>query len=168
NAIKFTPAGEVDIRVAAGETATDGRVWLRFSVRDTGIGISAAQRSRIFEPFKQADGSTTRKYGGTGLGLSISIRLVERMGGRLWMESTERQGSVFYFEVPVGVAVPRERPTTSAAIDLRGLPVLVVDDNETNRRVITAMLTQWQIRPTAADGGVDALAALEDAHRSGS
>ena len=137
-------------------------------MHDTGIGVSAEQQARIFEPFKQADGSTTRKYGGTGLGLSISIRLVDRMGGRLWMESTERQGSVFYFEVPVGVAVPRERPTISAAIDLRGLPVLVVDDNETNRRVITAMLTQWQIRPTAADGGVDALAALEDAHRSGS
>jgi signal transduction histidine kinase/ligand-binding sensor domain-containing protein/CheY-like chemotaxis protein len=167
NAIKFTHAGEVGILVSAAPK-TAGGVVLRFAVHDTGIGVSKEQQARIFEPFKQADGSTTRKYGGTGLGLSISIRLVERMGGRLWMESTERQGSVFHFEVPVGVAVPRERPTTSAAVDLRGLPVLVVDDNETNRRVITAMLTQWQIRPTAADGGVVALAALEDAHRTGS
>jgi signal transduction histidine kinase/ligand-binding sensor domain-containing protein/CheY-like chemotaxis protein len=167
NAIKFTHVGEIALEVGTdGPSAADG-ISLHFSVRDTGIGISKDQQARIFEAFRQADGSTTRKYGGTGLGLSISVRLVERMGGRLWVESQEGRGSTFHFALPFGIAAAPPRAMTPAGVELRGLPVLVVDDNDTNRRVMGAMLRQWCMRAETVATGAEAMVALTDAHRKG-
>ena len=166
NAVKFTAAGEVAIHVSVARALGHGDVVLHFAVRDTGIGISDEQKERIFEPFKQADGSTTRRYGGTGLGLSISIRLVERMGGRLWVESEAGHGSTFHFQLPFGAGRPREA-THVADVDLVDLPVLVVDDNDTNRRLISAMVEQWKMKPAAVAGGEAAIAWLESARRAG-
>jgi PAS domain S-box-containing protein len=137
-------------------------VLLHFSVRDTGIGIPADKLATIFDPFVQADSSTTRKYGGTGLGLAISRRLVQMMGGRVWIESTIGQGSTFHFtgRFAVAPAGALPRPTRHAG-DVHGLPVLVVDDNATNRLILAEMLTNWRMRPTAVAGGKQALAELE-------
>ncbi len=165
NAIKFTQAGEVALTVTAPEPTDAATLPLHFVVRDTGIGISEEQQARIFEPFKQADGSITRKYGGTGLGLSISMRLVERMGGRLWVESREGHGSSFHVELPLAPALPASQPVVRTAVALDDLPVLVVDDNETNRRVIEAMVLQWRMRASTADSGDAAMSALEAAHQ---
>ncbi len=164
NALKFTHSGEVTVHVAlAAHTAADSGVTIQFSIQDTGIGIAREQQSRVFEAFKQADGSTTRKYGGTGLGLSISSRLLQRMGGRLWLESEEGHGSTFHFTLPFAVAPARENERALAMSDLAGLPVLVIDDNETNRRVLTGMARHWRMAATAVDGGEAALVALEHA-----
>ncbi|HYE88412.1 MAG TPA: two-component regulator propeller domain-containing protein [Vicinamibacterales bacterium] len=167
NAIKFTAAGEVTVRVTAGRPSPAGDVVVHFAVSDTGIGISPAQQAQIFEPFKQADGSTTRKYGGTGLGLSISLRLAERMGGRLWVESEEGRGSVFHLELPFTATAATLPSAAPAAADLRDLAVLVVDDNDTNRRVIEGMVAHWGMRPLLAASGAAALTAIESAHRRG-
>jgi signal transduction histidine kinase/CheY-like chemotaxis protein len=164
NALKFTHAGEVTVHVAlAAQTAGDSGVTIQFSIQDTGIGIATEQQSRVFEAFRQADGSTTRKYGGTGLGLSISSRLVQRMGGRLWLESEEGIGSTFHFTLPFGIAPARESENGLSMGDLAGLPVLVIDDNGTNRRVLEGMARHWRMVPTAVDGGEAALGVLERA-----
>ena len=166
NAIKFTEAGEIALTVTLADEAADGTIGLHFAVRDTGCGIPVEHQARIFEPFKQADGSTTRKHGGTGLGLSISTKLTALMGGRVWLDSEPGRGSTFHFTVRVmpGVAA---RATRGGAVALHNLPVLVIDDNATNRRALTAMLTHWHMAPVAVDGGVSGLAALEDAVQRG-
>jgi signal transduction histidine kinase/ActR/RegA family two-component response regulator len=166
NAIKFTAAGEVTLLVTAGPTSS-GEITLHFAVRDTGIGISKDQQARIFEPFKQADGSTTRKYGGTGLGLSISVRLVARMGGRLWVDSSEGQGSTFHFDLPFGSVAPAiaEAPRGAAAsrpgpvAASMGMRVLLAEDNIVNQRVASALLEREGYTVTIVDSGVSAVAA---------
>ncbi|HVX11723.1 MAG TPA: PAS domain S-box protein [Pirellulales bacterium] len=172
NAIKFTDTGEVVVDVAldrgtAPAAAADGEVLLHFCISDTGIGVPADKHALIFEAFEQADTSTTRRFGGTGLGLAISRKLIELMGGRIWLESEEGKGSRFHFTARFGRAEPtmagrRAEPTT-----LVDLPVLVVDDNATNRRILVEMLTNWRMAPTAVDRGRPALAALQNAADAG-
>ena len=161
NAIKFTERGHVLVQVRL-DTARDHRAGLHFAVTDTGIGIPADKLTSIFDAFVQADGSTTRRFGGTGLGLSISAKLVDLMGGRIWVESDEGVGSTFRFavEFPVSEAVtPDARPDPQ----LIGLRVLVVDDNHVNRRIFVEQLTRWRMAPVAVDSGREALAALSAA-----
>ena len=167
NAIKFTEQGNVVVEAELEGESSDG-IHLHFRVSDTGIGIPPEKQELIFEPFAQADGSTTRRFGGTGLGLTICRRIVELMGGRMWVESEVGHGSVFHFtatfrHATMPVLDPR-RPEQQA---LQGLAVLVVDDNSTNRNILAEMLTNWRMNPTLVDGGVNALEALEAAHRAG-
>ncbi len=167
NAIKFTEKGEVTLSVAADARGEDALV-LHFIVADTGVGIASDKLGPIFDPFTQADGSTTRKYGGTGLGLTISSRLVERMGGRIWAESEVGRGSAFHFTArltPTNGASPSG--ASLSANDLRGLSALVVDDNATNRRILEETLRAWGMRPTAVEGGEAALAELKRATAAG-
>jgi two-component system sensor histidine kinase/response regulator len=167
NAIKFTPEGEVLVTVQS-HSQDAGGVELHFKVKDTGIGIPAEKQGLLFQAFSQADSSTTRKYGGTGLGLAISARLVQLMGGEMWMESSEGQGSTFHFTARFAVGDMKAQPATTAVeAELRGLSVLVVDDNETNRRILTEMTRRWGMRPCAAESGAVALAALETAEQKG-
>jgi len=167
NAIKFTQKGEVVFRVRK-ESQSGDAVDLHFSVTDTGIGIPEEKQRTIFEAFAQADSSMTRKFGGTGLGLTISARLVEGMGGRIWVKSEPGIGATFHFTVRLGLRkdVPRE-PAPIEAVNLRDMPVLVVDDNATNRRLLQEILTHWQMRPVLADSGRTALAALLLANEAG-
>ena len=163
NAIKFTERGQILVQVErAQKTAVD--TVLHYFVSDSGIGIPGEKQQAIFEPFKQADGSTTRRFGGTGLGLTISSTLVELMGGRIWLESAPLEGSTFHFTVRLGITDARPEPP---AVDLTDLPVLVVDDNGVNRRVLHDLLVRWRMRPTVADSGVAALRALTDASAHG-
>ena len=163
NALKFTQEGEIEVRVDLEDRGIDV-VNLRFTVRDTGIGIPADKQAGLFQPFTQADASTTRKYGGTGLGLTISARLVEMLGGRIWFESEAGRGSTFHFTARFGLqAAPVAARTPLLPADVKGLRVLVVDDNATNRRIQTKLLTRWGMRPTDVDGGTLALASLRDA-----
>ena len=159
NAIKFTPRGQILVQVDV-ESVADRSCILHYIVSDSGIGIPTDKLRAIFEPFKQADGSTTRRFGGTGLGLAISSTLVELMGGRIWVESTPLQGSTFHFTVQLGVT--DARPGT-LAVDLTGVRALIVDDNDVNRRVLHDLLARWQMRPTAVDGGESAMRAMSDA-----
>jgi two-component system sensor histidine kinase/response regulator len=159
NAIKFTDRGEVVVRVeaAAANPENSSDVELRFSVRDTGIGISHEKQDAIFHAFEQADNSTTRQYGGTGLGLAISKRLVGMMGGRIQVESETGRGSIFSFTTPVTVV--KNQPAVPKLEDssLRGVPVLVVDDNATNRRMLSDWLSHWGMWPILAESGGAAL-----------
>ena len=167
NAIKFTEQGEVVLRVEV-QSQTEREVCLHFAVSDTGIGIDPDQQQKLFKAFSQADTSTTRKYGGTGLGLAISARLVEMMGGEIWLESEVGRGSTFHFTVRFAPARgPVQRPARAEPYRVHGLPVLVVDDNATNRRILEEMLTNWGMRPTVVEGGAPALAALERARGAG-
>jgi signal transduction histidine kinase/CheY-like chemotaxis protein len=164
NALKFTPAGEVAVRVAlAGQAAPPSGVLVEFSISDTGIGIAKDQHAHVFDAFKQGDGSTTRKFGGTGLGLSISSRLVERLGGQLTLESEAGRGSTFRFTLPFELGRVRDEAKSCALGDLASLPVLVIDDNLTNRRVLEGMTRQWGMRPTSVGTGEEGLAALDEA-----
>jgi PAS domain S-box-containing protein len=167
NAIKFTDHGEV-VLDAEVDVKHEDEVRVRVAVRDTGIGVPAEKRDQIFAPFTQADTSTTRRFGGTGLGLAISTQLVEMMGGHLTMESEVGRGSTFSFtarfELPYRETAPAAVP---AGTDLTGLSVLVVDDNETNRRILVEMLTSWRMHPAAAASGVEALRLLRDAREAG-
>jgi signal transduction histidine kinase/CheY-like chemotaxis protein len=166
NAIKFTECGEIFVTVER-EEQVDGQIRLRFSVKDTGVGIPLDKQGKIFEAFSQADGSTTRKYGGTGLGLTICARLTEMMGGRIWVES-QGKSSTFYFTVCLEVnRQPSQSPIPLALDKLRNLPVLIVDDNFTNRRVLHGMLSRWGMAPIAVEGGRSALLALESANLAG-
>jgi CheY-like chemotaxis protein len=166
NAVKFTEQGEVIVDV--GLDGIDGRqARVRFAVSDTGIGIPEDKQWQIFGAFVQADASTTRRYGGTGLGLSIATQLVELMGGRIWIESQVGRGSRFNFIAHLGVG---DAAATAAAPDLaglHGLPVLIVDDNATNRRILEEMLLSWRMQPVAADGAQAGLAALRQAIEDG-
>jgi len=167
NAIKFTERGEVTLRTELLAQADDG-FHLRFSVIDTGIGIPHDKLRAIFEPFAQADGSTTRRFGGTGLGLTISARIVELLGGRLKVESKPGVGSTFSFDIRLDEPLIGSRPKNSLAPTmLAGLEVLIVDDNATNRRVLEEILRRWHAKPTAVDGGPAALVELRRAAASG-
>jgi len=165
NAIKFTEAGEVVVRVETGARRRD-QVDVHFRVSDTGIGIAPEKRRAIFEPFTQADSSSTRKFGGTGLGLSISRRLVEKMGGRLEVESEVGKGSAFSFSVPLALHGARLQSPAGPA-DLRGLRVLVVDDNATNQTIVREMVLSLDMDPEIAGSGPAALGVLESAEREG-
>jgi signal transduction histidine kinase/DNA-binding response OmpR family regulator len=168
NALKFTPAGEVTVRLALSpETAPRSGVLVEFSISDTGIGIAAEHQVHVFDAFKQADGSTTRRFGGTGLGLSISSRLVERLGGQLTLESEEGRGSTFRFTLPFELGSVRDESTPCELGDLANLPVLVIDDNLTNRRVLEGMTRQWGMRPTTVGSGEAGLVALDEARDRG-
>jgi signal transduction histidine kinase/CheY-like chemotaxis protein len=165
NAIKFTDRGEVVVSVTLQEQ-DERSALLHFSVADSGIGIPAEQQKRIFEAFCQADASTTRRYGGTGLGLAISTRLVEMMGGNIWLASEVGKGSTFLFSVPLGLQEgPPACHIPEKPENLEGLRVLVVDDNATNRRILEKMLRSWRMRPVTADGGPAALELLDAAGR---
>ncbi|MBX3452753.1 MAG: response regulator [Planctomycetaceae bacterium] len=168
NAIKFTDQGEVILDVAQedADESCDG-ITLHFRVRDTGIGIPADKLEAIFEAFEQADTSTTRRFGGTGLGLAISSRLVELMGGRIWVESEVGVGSTFHFLVRFCQADNEAAQPACLPPNLENLPVLVVDDNQTNRQILQEMLTTWGMRPTVVSSTREALAALERASSRG-
>jgi CheY-like chemotaxis protein len=161
NAIKFTNAGEVALK-AEIQTENVQHHLVRFTVADTGIGIPPEKQLRIFEPFIQADTSTTRKYGGTGLGLSISSGLVKMMGGDIWVHSEAGKGSRFCFTVRLGVGDAKtiETGAIAPAEMLRGVKVLVVDDSPTNLRILEAMLNRWDMKPTLVEGGEQALGEL--------
>ncbi len=167
NALKFTERGEVVVRVEE-ESRTPEDVRLHFRVTDTGIGIPLEQHGKVFEVFAQADSSTTRRFGGTGLGLAISARLVESMGGCIWVESTVGKGSTFHFTARFGLPkTPVEKPALDARPELKNLPVLIVDDNATNRLILETTLKRWQMKPTLAEGGLEGLAALAKAADAG-
>jgi signal transduction histidine kinase/DNA-binding response OmpR family regulator len=175
NAIKFTERGEIVVEVECLEEdqpwpqrQTAESVGLHVLVRDTGVGIPHDKQAAIFEPFTQADGSTTRQYGGTGLGLAISKQLVERMGGQIWVESDVGCGSTFHFTVRLAMqkdGAPQLIPADQSAV--RDLPVLVVDDNATNRRILAEVLSRWGMRPTLVGSGDAALATLQQAMAEG-
>ncbi len=158
NALKFTAAGSVSL-TASTEPVDDKQVFLNVAVRDTGIGIAPEVQGRLFQPFTQADASTTRRYGGTGLGLAISRRLIEAMGGVIGVESIPDAGSVFWFRVPLPVAgeAPHSAPAPAATPDLSRLRVLVVEDNETNQVIALDMLAHLGIKAESAGNGAQAL-----------
>jgi CheY-like chemotaxis protein len=162
NAIKFTEQGEVVLHVET-QLRTQDDIRLHFTVADTGIGIPTEVQTSIFAAFKQADGSMTRKYGGTGLGLSISSRLLELMGGRIWVESEAGKGSRFHFIVRFGLQkVPARTIVPRDPLTLRDMRVLVVDDNATNRQILVRMLENWHMTPTAVDSGAKAIVTLRE------
>jgi signal transduction histidine kinase/DNA-binding response OmpR family regulator len=179
NAVKFTRQGEVVVGVnleptgdtgnkPAGDTAHEGPM-LHFTVRDTGIGIAPGAQAKLFHAFEQGDSSTTRQFGGTGLGLAISKQIVELMGGEIWLESNPGVGSVFHFTTRFGrVAKAGGSPIELAALeDLRGLPVLIVDDNASNRYILRKITERWQMQPEEASSGAEGLEKLEEAFALG-
>jgi signal transduction histidine kinase/DNA-binding response OmpR family regulator/HPt (histidine-containing phosphotransfer) domain-containing protein len=189
NAIKFTAQGKVFVNVsrlpaqaagaeaqepasasqavsAGGESLDSARIGLKFSVKDTGIGIPADKQGSIFEAFSQADASTTRKYGGTGLGLAICSQLVRMMNGRIHVESEPGRGSTFSFTALLGVEVDQPRAPKALA-DLRGLPVLVIDDDKISRHVFEELLRSWKMHPILADNGKTGLDWLQQSAERG-
>jgi signal transduction histidine kinase/CheY-like chemotaxis protein len=162
NAVKFTDEGEVVVSVTVSAQLTDDDATLHFQIRDTGVGIPESQQHRIFEAFEQDDMSTTRAHGGTGLGLAIATRLIELMGGRIWLESEVGAGSTFHFTVQLAIDPhPPERPGPVPLQSLLGSRVLVVDDNDTNCRILEALLTNWGIRSTVVQSGIEAVGIME-------
>ncbi|MBV8896806.1 MAG: response regulator [Acidobacteriaceae bacterium] len=165
NALKFTEEGEVELSVGL-ETCNDGCPQLHFCVRDTGIGIATDKHDMIFEPLRQADCATARRFGGTGLGLSISTKLVTMMGGSIWVESEPGVGSRFHFTIPAALAsdeVPEPKPAST----LSGLSVLIVDDNATNRRILSDLLRAHGMLPQTAESAATGLRAVQSARRAG-
>jgi PAS domain S-box-containing protein len=161
NAVKFTKQGEVVVTVSRRQT-DDGKPLLHASVRDTGIGIPADSMGRLFQVFSQVDTSTTRRFGGTGLGLAICRRLVELMGGRIWVESKEGEGSDFQFDIPCE-SPPGPSPYVSRRpANLAGRRLLVVDDNATNRQILTLQTRKWGIQAQAASSGAQALQWIDE------
>jgi signal transduction histidine kinase/CheY-like chemotaxis protein len=163
NAIKFTTKGHVLVAIDAESTSEQDTV-LHFQVMDTGIGIPVEKQDIIFEPFRQADGSTTRHFGGTGLGLTISQKLVSLMGGRMWLDSLPGQGSTFHFTARFGIG---EMVPTVTPAPIAGISVLVVDDNEVNRRLIEKTLRRWRAKLTLVDNGPAAIRAFNEAEKRG-
>ncbi len=166
NAIKFTERGEVVLK-AELQSATDDEAMLLFSVADTGIGIPDHKLNVIFEGFTQADGSTTRKYGGTGLGLSITKRLVEMMGGKIWVESIENKGSAFYFTVMMKLQKQIQTPRFLPLPVLDNTPVLVIEDNYSTSQCIIRILENFCMKPVAVDNGEKAINELKRASYAG-
>ncbi len=169
NAIKFTHFGEIVVQAEPVEE-TDTHATIRFAVNDTGVGIPGERLAAIFDRFTQADGSTTRQYGGTGLGLAISKQLVDAMGGKIGVESKPGVGSTFWFEIPFAKQVHEKRNTAPLAIkpvNLMQARILVVDDNQTNRIVLTKNVEALGSRVDSVSSGAKALEVLRNAHRAG-
>jgi two-component system, sensor histidine kinase and response regulator len=168
NALKFTEFGEINVSIRLNEVKLDSGVELQFSVSDTGIGIPTEKQTAIFEPFTQADGSTTRRFGGTGLGLAISNQLIRMMGGVLSCESEPGKGSTFQFTIQCKAVENVQKEEKIVGLEkLIGLRVLVVDDNATNRLILERTLLSWEMNPTTLDGGFAALAEMRCALLSG-
>ena len=165
NAIKFTETGEVVVTVTV-DAVEGSRSRIRFAVRDTGIGIEPRNQERIFQAFEQEDTSTTRHYGGTGLGLAISRRMVEAMGGRIWVESAAGAGTTMFFTAVFEQASAETEPQPSLE-DVRGITTLVIDDNATNRRILTELTRCWGMRSNSACSGPEGLAELVSATARG-
>jgi PAS domain S-box-containing protein len=166
NAIKFTEKGEVVVS-AREASRNENEVLIQFTVSDTGIGIPREKQQMIFGAFTQADSSTTRTYGGTGLGLAITSQLIEIMDGRIWVESESGQGSKFHFTARFGVQKNPAVRSRQAQVSLKDLPVLIVDDSATNRRILQDTLSKWGMRPVLADGGESAIIELEMSAEAG-
>ncbi len=167
NALKFTREGEILLKIES-TSMTQDQISLQISVSDTGIGIPEEKMKSIFEAFEQADGSTTRRYGGSGLGLAITTRLVQMMGGQIWVESAVGTGTTFYLTVQLGLhADQTNKPELSHSFNLTDMNVLVVDDNATNRRILSAMLSNWRMNPTTVEDGFAAIAKLKKAQQTG-
>ena len=166
NAIKFTERGEITLHVHT-ETVSDESVVLRFAVRDSGIGIPADKQKAIFDPFSQADHSTTRRFGGTGLGLSISSQLIEMMGGKLAVESEIGRGSSFHFAGTFGLKQHQPVVVNPGENSLTNLPVLVVDDNATSRYILDVMLSNWHMKARLVESAKAALEEVERARKEG-
>ncbi len=188
NATKFTKNGEVVVKVSVEDDATtpiqscenidqkmvggldqSDTMMLHFSIRDTGIGIPAEVQAKLFHAFEQGDSSTTRQFGGTGLGLAISKQIVALSGGKIWMESTAGVGSVFHFTMVFGKASQSaESPAEPASmVDLRGLPVLIIDDNDTNRCILRNLAERWEMQPVEAASGAEGLKKLQESSFAG-
>ena len=165
NAIKFTDCGEIVVRISVDSVDAEA-AHLKFAVHDTGIGIPLDKQSKVFEAFSQADASTTRKFGGTGLGLSIVSKLVALMGGKIWLESRVGHGSTFQFTANFPVEHAHAKPPANLE-SLRGLPILVVDDNRTNQIICEEILSNWTMCPTVVSSGPEALAELKRAAGEG-
>ena len=165
NAVKFTDSGEIVVTTEMIKK-DDTQVTLKFSVKDTGIGMTAEQAAKLFQPFSQADSSTTRKYGGTGLGLTISKRLAEMMGGEIWVESEPGRGSTFSFTANFGMGKEKAKKRFRTSPDLRGMKVLVVEDNATSRDIFEEMLKSFSFEVTLASSGQEGLTQLENALES--
>jgi PAS domain S-box-containing protein len=157
NAIKFTSKGEVGLHVSVDREDTDN-VWIRFAVKDTGVGIPKNKIATLFQPFTQVDASITRRYGGTGLGLSISRQMAERMGGDIGVESEEGKGSTFWVTLPMAKQTGFQKRTEESEVDIADSRILVVDDNETNHRILAGMLDSWSCHH---DDVFDAASAME-------
>jgi CheY-like chemotaxis protein/HPt (histidine-containing phosphotransfer) domain-containing protein len=162
NAVKFTDSGEIVVSSELREQNED-RVTLKFSVRDTGIGLTKEQAGKLFQSFTQADTSTTRKYGGTGLGLAISKKLVNMMGGEIWVESEYGQGTTFNFTADFGLGKERAKKRFVTSPDLRGMKALVVDDNATSRKILKDMLESFTFKVTVTASGQEGITELENA-----
>jgi two-component system sensor histidine kinase/response regulator len=162
NAVKFTEVGEIVVSTELVKK-DKAQVTLKFSVQDTGVGMTAEQAARLFQPFMQADTSTTRKYGGTGLGLTISKRLAEMMGGEIWVESEQGLGSTFCFTANFGLGKEKAKKQYKPASELRGMKVLVVDDNATSRDILQEMLESFSFEVTVAASGPEGITELESA-----
>jgi signal transduction histidine kinase/DNA-binding response OmpR family regulator len=164
NAIKFTEEGEIVVE-AVLEHLSEDHADVRWTVRDTGIGIAVADQNRIFEAFTQADGSISRRFGGTGLGLAITARLVHLMDGRIWLESAVGKGTTFSFTLRLGRWTPHNGEPKPVLFD--GLQVLIVDDNATNRRILEELTRQWGMQPLIASSGAEALQLMDNALATG-
>ncbi len=166
NALKFTAEGEVELSVGL-ESSQNERAQLHFSVRDTGIGIPKEKQKAVFEAFSQADAATTRKFGGTGLGLTISTRLVQMMGGKIWVESEPGKGSCFHFTIDAPIGQVEPSPMPDQTLSLAGISVLIVDDNRASRRILEEVLLNQGMRPTLVENGAAALRELHSAAAAG-
>ena len=165
NAVKFTDSGEIVVSTKLFKRNED-QVSLQFSVRDTGIGLTEEQAGKLFQSFTQADTSTTRKYGGTGLGLAISKKLVNMMGGEIWVESEYGQGTTFNFTADFGLGKERTEKRFAPSTDLRGMKALVVDDNATSREILKDMLESFTFTVTVAASGPEGITELESADKN--
>lgn len=161
NAIKFTKKGDVFVNVELGERLPDGKLLIKFSVKDTGIGLSKEQQNKLFQEFSQADSSTTRKFGGTGLGLAISKRLAEMMGGTTWLESKEGEGSIFYFSGVFEVQAKKKRAEFKGPEELKSIKVLACDDNASARAVIKETIETFGFNIELVDSGKKCLEELK-------
>ncbi len=167
NSIKFTHKGEVSVRVQI-DSESESEITLQFIVTDTGIGIAPDKQSRIFDSFEQGDGSTTREYGGTGLGLAVSSQLIRMMNGKIWVQSEVGRGSSFGFNIQLGIqSNPEKLPECGDYSSFRNARTLVVDDNATNRRVLTQMLANWEMTPVSVDNASQALKEMIHASQKG-
>jgi CheY-like chemotaxis protein/CxxC motif-containing protein len=164
NAVKFTDTGEIVVSTELVKKNKD-RISLKFSVSDTGIGLTEEQAGKLFQSFTQADTSTTRKYGGTGLGLTISKRLVEMMDGEIWVESEPGQGSAFNFTATFGLGREEVKKRFVPSRDLRGMKVLVVDDNPTSREILRDMMASFSFEVTLAATGQEGITEIEKADK---